>query len=401
MQAPSRQTLLFLVAAALVSLLAWAAFRPSPLAVDVTAVERGDLEITVDEEGETRVRDRYVLAAPTTGRVLRILLEEGDEVAAGGLVARIEAVPLDPRDRAAAEARLESAEARLSAARAREGLAEATREQAVRSERRSARLRDAGTVSEESFEQAQLSRVQAERDVEAAREAAHAAEHEMDAARAALIDAWGSNPLTEESRSLCEDTPCVEVRSPVAGRVLRVREESERIVAAGTPLVEIGDPSDLEVVVDVLSTDAVRIHPGAPVEIVEWGGDAPLVGKVRRVEPSAFTKVSALGVEEQRVNVIADLTGPALGLGDGFRVEARIQVWQGSDLLLVPASALFRTGAAWSVFVVEDGVARRREIEVGERGTAAAEVRRNLDEGDLVILHPSDRLSEGAPVEAG
>ncbi len=400
MQAPSRQTALLVVAALLVAVLAWAAFRPSPLPVDVAAVERGDLEVTVDEEGETRVRERYVLAAPTTGRLLRIVLEEGDEIAEAGLVARIEAVPLDPRDRAAAEARLESAEARLSAARAKEAMAEATRAQAVRSERRSASLREAGTLSEEGFEQAQLSRVQADRDVEAAREAAHAAEHEMDAARAALIDAWGSAAPDEESRSLCADTPCVEVRSPVAGRVLRVREESERIVAAGTPLVEIGDPSDLEVVVDVLSTDAVRIRPGAPVRIVDWGGAASLAGRVRRVEPSAFTKVSALGVEEQRVNVVADLDAPAAGLGDGFRVEARIQVWQGRDLLLVPASALFRTGGAWSVFVVEDGVARLREVEVGERGTTGAEVRGSLDEGELVILHPSDRLADGARIDA-
>jgi HlyD family secretion protein len=223
----------------------------------------------------------------------------------------------------------------------------------------------------------------------------------VEAARAALIDAWGSAPPSEETRTVCPDTPCVEVRAPVAGRVLRVLQESERIVAAGTPLVEIGEPSDLEIVVDVLSTDAVRIRPGAPVRIVDWGGEGELAAAVRRVEPSAFTKVSALGVEEQRVNVVADLQEPAPGLGDGFRVEARIQVWEGSELVLVPASALFRAGKHWAVFVVDAGVARRREVEVGERGEAAAEIRGNLSEGEKVILHPSDQLADGARVEAG
>jgi HlyD family secretion protein len=401
MQAPSRQTLFLAFAALAVAALGWMVFRPSPLRVDVASVHRGDREVTVDEEGETRVRERYVVAAPTSGRLLRVLLEEGDAVSAGGLVARIEAVPLDPRDRAAAEARLEGADARLSAANARAGLARATREQAIRSAGRAERLRDAGTVSEEAFEQAQLALTQATRDLEATGEAAHAAEHEVEAARAALIDAWGSAPPSEETRTVCPHTPCVEVRAPVEGRVLRVLQESERIVTAGTPLVEIGQPSDLEIVVDVLSTDAVRIRPGAPVRIVEWGGQGELTAAVRRVEPSAFTKVSALGVEEQRVNVVADLREPAAGLGDGFRVEARIQVWEGSDLVLVPASALFRAGEHWAVFVVEAGVARRREVEVGERGEVAAEIRGNLLEGETVILHPSDQLADGARVEAG
>jgi HlyD family secretion protein len=191
----------------------------------------------------------------------------------------------------------------------------------------------------------------------------------------------------------------VELRAPVSGSVLRVLEESERIVAAGTPLLEIGNPEDLEIVVDVLSTDAVRIHPGTEARIEEWGGAGALRARVRLVEPSAFTKISALGVEEQRVNVIADLLEPAPGLGDGFRVEARIRVWQAADVLLVPASALFRAGESWAVFVVEDGVARRREIELGERGGTSAEIRANLAEGETVVLHPSDRLRDGARVK--
>jgi HlyD family secretion protein len=381
------------------ALLAWVAFQPRPLAVDTADVVRGDLEVTVDEEGETRVRQRYVVAAPTTGRLLRIQLDEGDPVAVGDLLARIEAVPLDPRDRAAAEARLEAAEAQRSAAIARVGLARATREQAQRTEQRSRRLFDAGTLSAEALEQAQLARTQAQREFEAATEASHAAEHEVDAARAALIAAYDGTP--PEARTVeCMEAPCVEVRAPVAGSVLRVREESERIVAAGTPLLELGDATRLEIVVDVLSSDAVRIRPGTPARIEEWGGGRPLRAKVRRVEPSAFTKVSALGVEEQRVNVIADLLEQAPGLGDGYRVEARIQVWQGSDVLLLPVSALFRAGSSWAVFVVRDGVARRREIEVGERGGSHAQVLANLAAGERVVLHPSDRLRDGARVEA-
>jgi HlyD family secretion protein len=380
-----------------VAALVWAVFSPEPLPVDTAAVRRGDLEVTVDEEGETRVRDRYVVAAPTTGRLLRIRLDEGDPVAAGDRLARIEAVPLEPREQAAAEARLQAAEAQHSAAIARVGLARATREQARRTEQRARRLHEAGTLSAEALEEAQLALTQAQRELEAALEAGHAAEHEVDAARAALIAAYGNAPPAAGS-GVCTESPCVEVLAPVAGSVLRVLEESERIVAAGTPLLELGDASALEIVVDVLSSDAVRIHPGTPARIEEWGGARPLRAQVRRVEPSAFTKVSALGVEEQRVNVIADLLEAAPGLGDGYRVEARIQVWRGSDVLLVPVSALFRAGEPWAVFVVDDGVARRREIEVGERGAQHAEVLGNLAEGDRVILHPSDRLRDGMRV---
>ena len=399
MRIPSRRSWALAAIVVVVSALAWMVFRPKPLGVDTAAVVRGDLEVTVDEEGETRVRDRYVVAAPTTGRLLRIRLDEGDPVGVGDLLARIEAVPLEPREQAAAEARLQAAEAQHSAAVARVGLARATRAQARRTEQRALRLHEAGTLSAESLEEAQLALTQAQRELEAALEAGHAAEHEVEAARAALIAAYGKSSPTAEP-GVCSEAPCVEVRAPVAGSVLRVLEESERIVAAGTPLLVLGDASALEIVVDVLSSDAVRIHPGTPARIEEWGGRRPLRAKVRRVEPSAFTKVSALGVEEQRVNVIADLLEEAPGLGDGYRVEARIQVWRGSDAVLVPVSALFRAGERWAVFVVEDGVARRREIELGERGTHYAEVRADLSEGDTVILHPSDRLRDGVLVES-
>lgn len=394
----SRRHVFLAAAAVAVAALAWLVFRPAPIRVDVGAVRRGDLQVTVDEEGETRVRERYVVAAPTTGRVLRIALDEGDSVKAGALVARIQAAPLDPRDRAAAEARLEAAEANHQAADARVSLAKATAAQARRSARRADELRKSGTLSAEAHEEAHLELTRAKQETEAARFAADAATHEVDAARAALIAAYEGSAAGKHEDD-CRSVPCVDVRAPVSGEVLRVREESERIVTAGTPLIEIGDPKTLEIVVDVLSKDAVRIHPGAPVQVEDWGGGHALRARVRRVEPSAFTKISALGVEEQRVNVIADFVDPPTGLGDGYRLEARIVVWQGSDVLQVPTGALFRTGNAWSVFVVEGGVARRRGVEIGHRGSAAAEVVKGLQEGDAVILHPSDRLRDGSRVK--
>jgi HlyD family secretion protein len=397
---PSRATLLAGAAALGLAGLAWLVFRPAPLRVETGRVDRGELRVTVDEEGETRVLERYVVAAPTTGHLLRITLDEGDAVEAGAVVARIEPVPLDPRDRAAAEARLEAAQASKRAADARVGQARAALEQARRTARRAERLFATGTLSEEAREEAELARTSAEREHEAALFAADAADHEVQAARAALIAAAGdaARAAADGDPRACAPNPCVEVRSPVAGRVLRVHEESDRIVAAGTPLLDLGDPSALEIVVDVLSTDAVRIEPGAPMGVEEWGGGRPLRAEVRRVEPSAFTKVSALGVEEQRVNVIGRLLEPAPSLGDGYRIEARIVVWEAPDVLRVPASALFRAGDDWAVFRVEDGVARRLPVEVGERSRATAEVRGGLAEGDAVVLHPSDRLSDGARV---
>jgi HlyD family secretion protein len=198
----------------------------------------------------------------------------------------------------------------------------------------------------------------------------------------------------------CAGSACFHVLSPINGRVLRVLEESQRIVPAGLPLLVVGDPSRLEIVVDVLSTDAVRIRPGATLFVEDWGGEQALEARVRRVEPSGFTKTSALGVEEQRVNVIADLLEPAPGLGDGYRVEARIVVWEADNVLRVPASALFRQGQRWSVFVLDAGRARLRAVDVGERGTLQVQVLGGLSEGERVVVHPSDRVADGVRVEA-
>jgi HlyD family secretion protein len=369
--------------------------RPARIAVDVAEVRRGALRQTVDEEGETRVRQRYTIAAPTAGRLLRIGIDEGQDVAAGATVAQIEPAPLDPRDLASARARLEAAEATKRAADAGVRRTEAALEQAKRDAARAERLFQAGTLSTDGREKAKLAEIDAAQAFEAARFAADAALHEVEAARAVLL---ATGTPSAPGTACADERPCVDVRAPVAGRVLRIFEESERIVAAGMPLVEIGDPASIEIVVDILSTDAVRVSPGARVSIEEWGGEGSLEARVHLVEPSAFTKVSALGVEEQRVNVIAHLASPEPRLGDRYRVEARIVLWEGEDVIQVPASALFRHGTAWAVFVVDGGRARLREIEVGHLATFDAEIVRGLTVGETVILHPSDRVSDGTRV---
>jgi HlyD family secretion protein len=395
-----RRRLGLLLGALALTALAWWALRPPAVPVEVGLVTRGPLQLTVDEEGETRVRQRFVVAAPATGRLLRIQLDEGDAVAVGDLLAQIVPVPLDPRDRAAAEARLEAAEAAQQGAAARAALADAALAQAERDLARAEHLREAGATSDEALERARLERTRARRELEAARFAVAAAEHEADAARAVLMAARSSrgDPASPDDPCATPGT-CIDVRAPIAGHVLRVREESERVLLGGTPLLELGDPNAIEIVVDVLSADAVKIRPGAELWVEDWGGEKPLHATVRRVEPSGFTKISALGVEEQRVNVIADFVDTPDGLGDGYRIEARIVVWQAEDVLRVPSSALFRHGEGWAVFVLDGAVARRRDVEIGARGPFAAEVKSGLEDGERVVLHPSDRLGDGVRVK--
>jgi HlyD family secretion protein len=395
-----RRRLGLLFAALALALGVWWALRAPAVPVEIGSVTRGPLQLSVDEEGETRVVQRFVVAAPATGRLLRIQLEEGDPVAVGDLLAQIVPAPLDPRDRAAAEARLDAAEDAKSGAGARAALAEAALAQAERDLARAERLREAGASSDEALERAHLERTRAQREREAARFLVAAAEHEADAARAVLLATRASRSDSGSPDDPCA-TPgtCIDVRAPIAGHVLRVREESDRVLLGGTPLLELGDPSAIEIVVDVLSADAVRIRPGAELWVEDWGGEKPLRATVRRVEPSGFTKVSALGVEEQRVNVIGDFVDTPDGLGDGYRIEARIVVWQAEDVLRVPSSALFRHGEGWAVFLLDGSVARRRDVEIGARGPFAAEVKAGLEDGERVVLHPSDRLADGVRVK--
>lgn len=379
-----------LAAVVLVALLAFA-MRPQPLHVDAAAVVRGPLETYVADDGVTRVRDRYVVAAPVAGRMMRVGLRQGDVVQAGDVVAQIAGAPLDVRTEAQAGAHVTAAAAAVREAGTMVTQARAVAAQAQRDADRARTLAEAGALSAAAAEEAALAAAGRRREVEAALARQSAAEAELRAARTAAADADPGRAAEGTLRP---------VRSPVGGRVLRVAQESETMVAPGTPLVELGDARALEVRVDVLSTDAVRIQPGMPVRVEEWGGVGALTGRVRTVSPSAETRISALGVEEQRVTVVADLDDHPEGLGDGYRVEGRIVTWRAEDVLKVPVSALFRTGEGWNVFVLDGGRARTRTVDVGHRGETEAEVRGGLAEGDTVVLYPSDQVTEGARVRA-
>ena len=364
------------------------ALRPDVLDAETARVARGPMKVTIDEEARTRVRNRFVIAAPVSGRLQRLTLREGDAVNPGQVVAWIAPMPLDSSSSRIAGAHVRSATALRNEAASRVEQARVALDLAAAVSRRREALYAAGAISNEQREQAAAEARAARDDLDAARARLTAASAEVEAARAALLP-------TEGPRARA-----VPVRSPVRGRVLRIPEPSERVIAASTPVLELGDAAALEVIADVLSSDAVKIAPGSAVEIADWGGEVPLVGTVRSVEPSAFTRVSALGVDEQRVNVIIDIANPPTSLGDGFRVEMKATVWQSSDVLTIPASALFQRSGEWMVFVVEDGRARERQVEVGHRTGAVAELKGGLREGDRVILFPSDKVSEGARVRS-
>ncbi len=370
------------------------ALRPTPIRVEVARVERGPLQVTIDAEGKTRVRDRFVVAAPVTGKLARIELKRGNTVARDELVARIDPLPLtplDPRQLAEAKARVAAAEQLRNEANAVVEHARADCEQARREFARAEKLIETGDVSSQEFERARNAEQTCRQQLDAARFRSAAAASDVEVAKAALI-------AVEQSGSSGK-TATVFVRAPVAGRVLRVVEENERVVMAGTPLVELSNTT-LEIVIDVLSTDAVKITPGAKVLIEGWGGDKALQARVRLIEPSGFTKISALGVEEQRVNVIADFVEDPGPLGDGYRVEARLVLWESASVLRVPASALFRNGQAWGVFVMENGQARQRLIEINHRTAFDVEVLKGLNEGAVVIIHPNNLIAEGSRVKS-
>lgn len=368
----------------------YAALRPRAVLVEAAVVARGPLVVTVDEEGRTRVRERFVVAAPVAGRLERIALHEGDMVGAGAVMARLVPSPLDPRSIAQAQARLLAAEASGAAARAREESARAAFDQAHRDRERAEELGRQGIQPAEGREKAELQEVAAAADWSAARYAIDAAVQEVAEARAALLAAI---PGPRRSGT------AVAVRAPLEGTVLRVLQESDRVVAAGTPLFELGDMTEIEIVAELLSSDAVNVKPGAAMRIGGYGGSPEVPGRVRRVEPSGFTKVLALGVEEQRVNVVGDFIAVPAGVGDGYRVEARVVVWETKSALVLPGSALYREGADWRVFVIENGRAISREVKVGHRTTSEAEVLGGLEAGDRVVLYPGDRVKEGAPVD--
>ena len=399
-----RWIIISLIALGIISALVWA-FRPQPVAVEVAEVVRGSMQVGVEEDGQTRIRERYVVSAPLAGRLLRITLDPGDPVVAGQtLLAAIEPTDpslLDVRALAQAEAKVRASEALLQGAEARLARADAELEYAESERTRVLGLYEDNALGIEEVERVELRYKSAQQDVRSAMFALEVAKFELEQARAALLH---TRPA-EDGASTTQPEPQLRIVSPVNGAVLRRIQESSAVVPAGTPLLEVGDPRDLEVVIDVLSTDAVQIEPGSPATIERWGGDKPLEAVVRLVEPSAFTKISALGVEEQRVNVILDLLAPPEQrptLGDAYRVEANITLWEGENVVQVPTGALFRRGEQWSVFVIESeggaNVARERPIRIGQRNGLWAEVLEGLQAGQRVIAYPSDRVTSGAQV---
>jgi HlyD family secretion protein len=380
-----------LLALGALAVLIGVALWPDRIPVDLAPVQRGDLLVTVDEEGETRARDRFMISAPVSGHLLRIELEPGDSVRRGATVARIVAAPpalLDARTRAEAAAAVEGAQSALGRARADRQRAQALGDRARTELARNRELLRAGIVSADVVEARETDARSAEEAVRAATFAEATAEHELERSRARLLQASGGGRT-------------IEIHSPVQGEVLRRLRESEAVVPAGEPLVEVGDPRDLEIVSDLLSSDAVKVRPGQRVLVEQWGGDRTLVGRVRRVEPAGFLKISALGVEEQRVNVIVDLEDPPearRALGDAYRVEVRVVVAEEKAALKVPTSGLLRQGGRWAVFTAVGGRARLRIVEIGKRNGLEAQALSGVGEGEAVIVHPPDRLRDGSRI---
>jgi len=408
------------------------AFMPQPVEVDLVEVQRGDLQVTVDEDGKTRIREKYVVSAPLNGRILRISLDPGDTVVAGKtLLTMIE--PRDPelldaRSVAQAEARVQAADASVRQSATQFEKARHAQTLAERNVTRARQAARGNAIAQAELDTAEFEFRQRSEEFRAARIAEEIARFELEQAKAALIRSRPrdeadqnstqqlvttvSNGNSSDGNSNSEAHEVHEepnenggwnfpIYSPINGRVLRVLQESAAVVTPGTSLVELGDPDDLEVEIDVLSRDAVKIHPNDLVYLEHWGGDRPLEGRVRNVEPSGFTKISTLGVEEQRVYVIVDLVEPPekrKTLGDGFRVEARVVIDEVRNALKVPTSALFRAEEGPAVFQVVEGVVRQQKVKTGRQNGLEAEILEGLKEGDRVVLHPSDQIEEGVQV---
>ena len=372
-------------------------FMPRAVPVDLAEVTRAPLTVTVEEEGKTRVTERYTVSAPVAGYVRRIDLKAGESVAAGQALAVIEparAVALDPRSRAQAQAQASAAQAALAATQENARAAAAGAQLAQQERARAESLRQSNFVSAQALDSARTAETRARAAEAAAQHVVRVARFDLETARAAVastarLQAGGA-------------TERVQVRAPVAAHVLKLLHESEGAVAAGQPLLEIGDPASLEVEVEVLSTHAVKIAPGSRVILDRWGGAQPVAGTVRVVEPSGFTKISALGVEEQRVRVIVDFSSPREAwtrLGDGYRVEARFVLWEGQDVLQLPTSALFRQGDGWAAFVIDGRRVRLTPVEIGQRAGLASQVVSGLKAGDRVVAHPDETIADGVRVK--
>lgn len=385
-------------------------FLPKPVAADLEHVAKGALQVTVNEDGKTRIKDRYTIASPMTGQLLRVELEPGDNVVAfKTIVAQLEPdLPnnLDVRTLAQAEAKFHMSELTLQKATLAEQTAQKAMLNAQNHLARQRKLREISAAGQEALEVSELEEARRREEYNAAKLAVDIAKFEMDWSRLAMWQAKPKPAKDSQSAAKSPDEPPAEQRTyeilaPISGKVLRKFKESTSPITAGTAILEVGDPQRLEMEIDVLSSDAVQIPPQAKVIVNEWGGSEPLHGIVRLVEPAAFTKISALGVEEQRVYIIVDLIDPPekrSTLGDGYRIEAQIILWESDSVLKVPTSALFRKGNQWAVFQVTEGKAHLKFVEIGHRNGLEAEVLKGLTERDVVIVHPSDRIAEGVEV---
>jgi HlyD family secretion protein len=377
----------------------WALW-PGAVGVEVGMVGRGGMEVVVVAEGRTRVKDRYVVSAPLAGRLGRIGLKPGDRVEMSRTVlAVLAATPvelLNARSRAEAEARERAAGAAVSQAGSMREQAVIRRDFALRERERIAETVPGGGASQADLESAEQRERTAAEGVRAAEFGWRVAEFEWAQARAAL-------EFTDPTREGSGDAARFEIRSPIDGVVFRVFESSDTVVTPGEPLLELADPAQLEVEADALTADAVGLRVGTAVQVRSWGGEGALPARVRVVEPSAFMKVSALGIEEQRVHVICDFTGPPeprQSLGDGYKVDAAFVVWEGKDVVQVPVGSLFRSRGAWSVFVIEAGRARERVVELGPRNDSVAAVLSGLAPGQSVVLYPDDQIRDRCRVQS-
>lgn len=384
---------LLLVGAGLFTVLS---LRPQPVPVDVADVELGPLSVVIEESGRTRVKDRYTVSAVTTGRLSRVWLEPGDNVRAGDKLAEISpalAPLIDARSRAQAEARVGAASSSVGQARTRLNRADVERERVESELSRTRKLAVVAAATAQELEAAQFVLRMALAEVTSAEFAVKVAEEEARMARSALGGEEGGAPTRGH----------LDILAPTSGRVLRLMQESAGVVQAGTPLMELGDPAALEGVVDLLTTDAVHVRAGTPAAIVDWGGEREIDAKVASIEPSGFTRLSALGVEEQRVNVILDFTGPSeswAALGDGYHIQARIVLWRGDQIVKVPLLAVFRHGVGMALFKIEENRARLVPVTLGHRGALEVEVMSGVMPGDIVIVHPGDRVKDGVAVRA-
>jgi HlyD family secretion protein len=372
-------------------------FYPRTTGADVVSVVRGPLQVTVEEEGRTRLKDRFVLSAPVSGYMRRIEAKVGDTVRRGQVVVILEPLSspqLDPRSREEAQAVVTAAQSSVQAATERERMTIADVDYLEKRLERMRNLYSNGYIAKDQLEQI-------EADAQKARAARLSARAAVDVARAELLRAQSTVQNFSSVKRASSNT--IRVPSPVNGSIFRLYRESEGAVNVGEPLLDIGNVKNLEVRVEVLSADAVKIKPGTLVLMKRWGGEGTLTGVVRIVEPAGFTKISSLGVEEQRVLIIADITSPPeiwRSLGDAYRLEAHFVIWEGKDVLQVPVSALFRSGNDWAVFVFEKGRAIKRLVKIGRKNASAAEIISGVKEKERVIAHPDDAISDGKRVSA-